>query len=45
MPHENAPMHYHFNSHPHEEDDEMEVKNGFNQLYFNSHPHEEDDKD
>ena len=33
----------HFNSHPHEEDDNMVVEILIQQPYFNSHPHEEDD--
>ena len=34
----------HFNSHPHEEDDDVLVKFDGCRIYFNSHPHEEDDK-
>ena len=33
----------HFNSHPHEEDDNWNISNKCNVRYFNSHPHEEDD--
>ena len=33
----------HFNSHPHEEDDEDSFETGLAVNYFNSHPHEEDD--
>ena len=36
-------MFKHFNSHPHEEDDKAELKEGGWYKYFNSHPHEEDD--
>ena len=36
-------MYRHFNSHPHEEDDEKRKKKDIRQSYFNSHPHEEDD--
>ena len=35
---------FHFNSHPHEEDDHGRVEAGRNTMYFNSHPHEEDDE-
>ena len=34
----------HFNSHPHEEDDNVELKNIWERMHFNSHPHEEDDR-
>ena len=33
----------HFNSHPHEEDDQVEMATRYMTLHFNSHPHEEDD--
>ena len=33
----------HFNSHPHEEDDNCNLRLCFCSFYFNSHPHEEDD--
>ena len=33
-----------FNSHPHEEDDELTIKPRIPRKYFNSHPHEEDDR-
>ena len=33
----------HFNSHPHEEDDELESGAAESKEHFNSHPHEEDD--
>ena len=33
----------HFNSHPHEEDDQQIPLPLLMSLYFNSHPHEEDD--
>ncbi len=33
----------HFNSHPHEEDDNIVILCFIHQIYFNSHPHEEDD--
>ena len=32
-----------FNSHPHEEDDDLEKVSRLLLEYFNSHPHEEDD--
>ena len=32
-----------FNSHPHEEDDQVEMATRYMTLHFNSHPHEEDD--
>ena len=32
-----------FNSHPHEEDDVIDIANSLETIYFNSHPHEEDD--
>ena len=32
-----------FNSHPHEEDDHISIRNAVIWVYFNSHPHEEDD--
>ena len=32
-----------FNSHPHEEDDNISWNIVFTFVYFNSHPHEEDD--
>ena len=41
------PLHvlpYHFNSHPHEEDDIDQMFWYLQLPYFNSHPHEEDDK-
>ena len=34
-----------FNSHPHEEDDEIRLQEKKEITYFNSHPHEEDDYD
>ena len=34
----------HFNSHPHEEDDSVEMSAYRVPYHFNSHPHEEDDK-
>ena len=34
----------HFNSHPHEEDDQVEMATRYMTLHFNSHPHEEDDE-
>ena len=33
----------HFNSHPHEEDDDIKASNNMAKGNFNSHPHEEDD--
>ena len=33
----------HFNSHPHEEDDNVRHSNAHIHQHFNSHPHEEDD--
>ena len=33
----------HFNSHPHEEDDDIDFLRILCRIYFNSHPHEEDD--
>ena len=38
-------MTLHFNSHPHEEDDQKGCICIRAQVYFNSHPHEEDDSD
>ena len=35
--------HFHFNSHPHEEDDLTNEIKILSSIYFNSHPHEEDD--
>ena len=37
-------LQWHFNSHPHEEDDLHEPWKQRGEVYFNSHPHEEDDK-
>ena len=34
---------WYFNSHPHEEDDDGQVRYVQTNRYFNSHPHEEDD--
>ena len=34
----------HFNSHPHEEDDNYRKEYGAPAGHFNSHPHEEDDR-
>ena len=34
----------HFNSHPHEEDDDQQLGKASWLRYFNSHPHEEDDE-
>ena len=36
-------LYLYFNSHPHEEDDDVLVKFDGCRIYFNSHPHEEDD--
>ena len=38
-------MYYHFNSHPHEEDDTNTESATTYTVNFNSHPHEEDDKE
>ena len=38
-----APRYWHFNSHPHEEDDQSCCRVTDLDIYFNSHPHEEDD--
>ena len=37
-------MSHYFNSHPHEEDDDICLVCLLLYLYFNSHPHEEDDE-
>ena len=40
-----CPFHarFYFNSHPHEEDDQLRDYFSCSQTHFNSHPHEEDD--
>ena len=40
---QNQPQEVYFNSHPHEEDDVIQVLSNWHSEYFNSHPHEEDD--